>query len=278
MKHSAANRRRYWCARLFGAALALLASLDAVAAPPPLQIAGSTTLAPAIRTATATLKESRGIAYRVRTGGSEEALRELAAGRIDVAMVSRPLRPYEIRDFHAVEVAQDNLAVIVNGRNPADRTSFELLRSIFSQGLANWPDAGGPPGTIVPVVRGSGHATRTFFDEVVGTGNLVPSGVIELNSNAAMVMYVAADPQAIGYASVGAAADAQQRGLSIRTMLVDGLSPDAGDGRYPLSRPLLLVTRHEGMKRKEFGALIEYLRSGAGQALLRSYGFLPRSR
>ena len=278
MKHSAPGWQPHWCARLLGVVLALLASLNAAAAPPTLELAGSTTLAPAVRAAAATLKESRGISYRVRTGGSEDALRDLAAGRIDVAMVSRPLRSHEKRDFQSIEVARDNIAIIVNARNPADRVSSELLRSIFSRGRAIWPDAGGPPGAIVPVVRGADHATRTVFDETIGTGNLVPTGVIELNSNAAMVMYVAADPQAIGYASTGAAADAQRRGLTIRTMLVDGASPEAMDGRYPLSRPLLLVVRNDGKKRREFDVLVDYLKGGAGQALLSSYGFAPRSR
>lgn len=277
MKQSVLRSTPGICVRLYGATLAMLVSLSAVAAPPALEIAGSTTLAPALRATAATLQQSRNLLYRVRAGGSENALRDLAAGRIDVAMVSRALRSHEARDFHSVEIARDNIAVIVNSRNPVARLDSRTLQAIFSLRIANWPEAGGPPGIIVPVVRGTDHGTRAVFDEAAGTGNLIPAGVIELNSNAAMVMYVAADPQAIGYASNGAVAEARQRGLQIHTLLIDGFSPEMED-RYPLRRPLLLVTRRDSRPRHETATLIEYLKGGAGKALLASYGFTPSSR
>jgi ABC-type phosphate transport system substrate-binding protein len=90
-------------------------------------------------------------------------------------------------------------------------------------------------------------------------------------------MYVAADPQAIGYASAGAVADARQRGLTVRQLTIDGMPADGTSVRYPLSRPLLLVMRRDAPARREADLLIEYLTGNAGRALLASYGFaLPR--
>ena len=92
---------------------------------------------------------------------------------------------------------------------------------------------------------------------------MIPTGIVELATNLAAVLYVAADPQAIGYVSADAYEDARRRGLRIRALRLDGQLPGAKECRklsYPLCR-LIVFVRPIGKPAGDVEQMERFLRS-----------------
>lgn len=266
------------------AALAITASSAAPSAPPPavkLRLAISSTASAFARDAAPPLQNERALELNLSVAGSETALENVRAGRVDAALISRKLTADEEKEFLALPLAQDSLLLIVNERNPLDQANDALVRGIFSRQISDWAQLGaGNRGAIVPVTRRPTHGTRTLFDNTFGVGRIIPTGIVELASNLATVLYVGADPQAIGYVSAAAFDDARQHGLRIKALKLNGLSPGPEGCRqadYPLCRPISLV-RRQGPAPRGYDRLEGYLVGSEGQSLFERHGFAPMKR
>lgn len=270
-----------WSRRCFLFALpALLATSPSFAAsrPETIRLVSSATTTPFARDALTPLKQDRKLDVTLASMGSEASLDEVRAGRADAALISRVLSDAEARIFHADTLASDSLLLIVNERNPLNVVNEASVRGIFQRQLSDWQQIGaGNTGAIVPVTRGAAYATRTVFDARFGIGRIVPTGIVELASNLATVLYVGADPQAIGYVSAVAFDDARRRGLRIKSVTLNDAKPDSnacpGSG-YLLCRPISLV-RLQGKASRDYQRLEAYLFSTQGHALLEQHGFTP---
>jgi phosphate transport system substrate-binding protein len=79
-------------------------------------------------------------------GGSENGIKALREGEIQICQSSRPLKPAELDEIAAkrgkrpVEfaVALDGLAVFVNEKNPLQEISLAELKSIYTGKLKRW--------------------------------------------------------------------------------------------------------------------------------------------
>lgn len=239
-----------------------------------LRLTSAATLAPLAAELLEAVRKNGG-SITLSVAGSEVALEQLGAGQTDLALVSRPLSAQEARRFESRIIGHDSLLLVVHERNPLTRIDEAQLRAIFSRQLTDWSQIGaGNSGAIVPVTRGQASGTRRVLDSAFGIGRIVPAGIVELNSNLATVLYVAADPQAIGYVSAGAYQHARQRGLGIKALPLGGITPSAQfcvDGHYPLCRPLLLVKRRQTPATREL-ALLE---TALDRDLVERHGFAP---
>lgn len=242
-------------------------------------LATSVTTTPFARNLASALQEQR-LHLRLQNVGSERAIDEVRAGNVDAALISRALTSDEARDFQATTLAMDSLLVIVNERNPLENADRALIRRIFSREFGDWRQVGaGGSGTIVPVTRRPSDGTRTVFDNAFGIGRVIPTGIVELASNLAAVLYIAADPQAIGYVSAETYDDALRRGLHLRAVKLDGMAPAAAACKpdsYPLCRPIVLI-RRPGKAPAGHAQIEQFLHSPEGRALLEQYGFAPVS-
>ncbi|MCP5268188.1 MAG: substrate-binding domain-containing protein [Zoogloeaceae bacterium] len=211
-----------------------------------------------------------------RALSGEAALQKLAASQGDAALIARPLDAREKQRFQATPLAQDKLLLIVNARNRLERVDTTLTSKIFSRFFSDWSQVNaGDSGVIVPVTRRETQGMRLFFDQQFGIGRVIPTGMVELASDLAVVLYIAADPQAIGYTSAESFAEGRRRGLQIRALELDGIHPEAIDCRqanYPLCRTISLV-RRVGTPPEGFEQLKHYLLAGEGQTLLKMHGF-----
>jgi phosphate transport system substrate-binding protein len=216
---------------------------------------------------------------QLRIAGSENALEALAAGQADVALVARALTAKEAALFDSRTIGYDSLLIIAHARNKLAGIDRDTLRGIFSRQLSDWSQIGaGDSGAIVPVTRGQGNGTRTVLERAFDIGSVVPAGMVELGSNLAVTLYVAADPQAIGYVSAGAYSRARQRGLGIKALPLDGITPDAAfcvGSKYPLCRPLILVKRRHLEQRRTAARIDALLAGDDGIDLLVRHGFAP---
>lgn len=253
--------------------------LSATAAAEPMAPAGTlritvaTTLAPLAGELVAGLRQS-GHRIVLDIARGERPLAALADGEADAALVARPLDADEARRYDSRLIGHDSLLVVVHERNPLDRIDAAVARAIFARELSDWNQVGaGSGGAIVPVMRAPGSDTRRVLDRAFGIGEVIPAGTIEVGSSLAAALYVAADPQSIGYLSAGAYEQARQRGLRLKALPVDGMTPTpqfCTSGNYGLCRPLLLV------RRKGAGSFVEATLAGAtGGDLLSRHGFAP---
>lgn len=271
----------HWSRYFFLFALpALLVTPKLMAAAPqaPIRLASSATAAPFAREALAQIKQDQKVDIVLVSIGSEASVDEVRSGNAAAALISRPLSAEEARIFHARTLASDALVLIVNERNPINVINEATVRSIFQRQLSDWKQIGaGSTGAIVPVTRSAAHATRTVFDARFGIGRIVPTGIVELASNLATVLYVGADPQAVGYVSAVAFEDARRRGLRIKSVTLIDPAPDPGNcpgTGYLLCRPINLVRLH-GKTSRPYQLLETYLLSAHGRGLIEQHGFTP---
>jgi phosphate transport system substrate-binding protein len=249
------------------------------ATPKSLRLAAAVTLAPMANDLVAELRKRGGRAVPPNIVGSETALEALLDRSADIALISRPLSAKEAQRLQGKVIGHDSVLLVVHERNPLEQIDMATVRAIFSREVSDWQQVGaGNSGAIVPVTRSLAHGTRSFFDAAFGIGRVVPAGIVELSSNLAAVLYVAADPQAIGYVSAGAYDLARLRGLRIKALRMEGLTPGAQfcvGARYPLCRPLLLVQRKDMAATRETVLLDTLLSGKGGAALLESHRFAP---
>ena len=78
-----------------------------------------------------------------------QCLDSLMSGIVDVAVLSRPLTPYEVqrltergRKPHTTEIAIDGIAIIVNQDNPLEELTTAQLGDILSGKYLTWKDLG----------------------------------------------------------------------------------------------------------------------------------------
>lgn len=245
-------------------------------APVLLRVSGSTSMQPLLRDlAQAYSARYKHVSFEFSSVGSTAGLEALRRGSVDLALVSRALRPEEETDsstgkraFVAAPIARDGIAVIVNAKNPVRRLSAFQLRNLFEGQTLTWDEVGGPASDVVVVSREDGSGTRAVFEELAMRGHRVTSTALVMPGSAAVRDYVAQHEGAIGYVSMG------WLGPDIAPVAIDNASParEAVEaGSYALTRPFLLVTPVDPAPEVE--AFLQFATSPAGQAIVRKvYG------
>jgi phosphate transport system substrate-binding protein len=249
------------------------------------QATGSMDVAPLVaELAAAYENEAPLVTIDVDDPGSAFGLQALRAGGADVALLSwlPPggegsdgawlLQP----DWRATAIARDGLAIVVHPDNPLQGLGLLQLQDLFSGHAYEWASAGGPSagaalaglGEVQPVSREAGSGARAAFEALVmGDREVTPRAALLLSPEA-VVEYVAATPNAIGYVSMA------QVTAEVKVLEVEGLLPTpetTARGAYPLSRELWLVAAEPYPAAvQEF---VDFCLSAAGQQIVgRRYG------
>lgn len=254
-------------------AVRLLAACgEPVATPEPvfLRAAGSTSMARlASELAAGFAEQSPLVDIEVSGQGTGFGLSELAAGRADLALVSwlpADLDP----QWQATAVARDGIAIIVHPSNGVDGLGLLQLQDLFAGRVYEWAGVGGgrSPGRVQVVSREGGSGTRDAFEVLVMAERAVTPMAIVAPSGEAVVAYVAAHPEAIGYVSMGLLTSA------VKVLSVEGETPApqrVERGSYPLSRELWLVTA--ASPAEPVAAFQRFILSPAGQQIVgRDFG------
>jgi phosphate transport system substrate-binding protein len=240
-----------------------------------IQISGSSTIMPIVKAAGRAFFEKTGIRILVTGGGSSVGVREVLAGTSHIGMVSRTLHPDEAGRLNANTIGHDGIAIIVNSTNPMERTTSPTVNQIFSGRIDRWEKIDEFTGEIILVVKANGRSTRELFDDFFGLKGVgVPSAHV-IGSNAEGIVFVAGDPWAISYVSVGTAEKARTRGVHIKLLELDGVQASTSmikQERYPLMRPLNLVT--VGAPELEERRFIDFLIGPEGQAIVEDQNFI----
>jgi len=205
----------------------------------------------------------------IQGGGSSAGITAATNGTSDIGMSSRELKDKE-KGLNSIEIAKDGLVVIVNPKNPIHDLTLDQIRDIYSTSITDWNQLGGSKSKIHVITREEGSGTRSAFEELVmGDSEITPKAIVQ-DSNGAVRLLVADDPNSIGFISMGIV-DETVKALSLEG--VTATRESILDGSYTLSRPFLFVTLNEPTgQTKHF---IDFVLSEEGQKLLSHEGLVP---
>jgi phosphate transport system substrate-binding protein len=231
---------------------------------------GSTSVQPlAEELAKAYKAKNPNVTIDVQGGGSGVGIKSANDGVVDIGMSSRELKSEE-KGLKEYKIAIDGIAVIVNPANTVTNLTLEQIQKIYTGEITDWSQIGGKAGKITVVTREEGSGTRGAFIEltkVEATENdkkvdKTTATAITQGSTGAVMTTVASDPNAIGYASFGAAAE----NTGVAMISVNGVPTSAESiyaGSYKISRPFMMLTKEEPAGAvKEF---IDFMLSAEGQ-------------
>jgi phosphate transport system substrate-binding protein len=235
------------------------------------------------------MKANPKVSVAVTGGGSGTGIAALLSNTCDIAELSRELKPEEIamameKGFEPkqITVALDGLAVVVHPANPLPQMTLDQLAAIFSGAITNWKDVGGVDLPIVVLSREVNSGTHVYFKEHVLRRNRKESQVefaptaLMLPSSQAIADEVAQNPGAIGYFGMGYIS-AKEKALAIAK---DAHSPyiqptidNVVSNAYPISRPLLMVTR--GEPKGLVARFLDFVLGVEGQKIVARIDFVP---
>lgn len=209
------------------------------------------------------------VAIDIQGGGSSAGIMSAQSGTADIGMSSRSLKENE-KSLWSVEIARDGLAVIVHSGNPIMNLALKQVRDIYTAKITDWSQFGGSNSKIHVITREEGSGTRGAFEDLVMDDMRISPKAIVQDSNGAVRLLVADDPNAIGFISLGLVDE------SVKALQLDGVAATTENvinGSYDLSRPFLFMTLNQPSgETKQF---LDFALSAEGQKLLVNEGLIP---
>lgn len=252
----------------------------------PLKINGSTTVNLPVAEAAEILRSERGLEIRVDTqGGSSGGISALGDGLAHIGMSSKPLTESDRSkhpdvDFRAIHIGEDAVAMIVS-RDVWDAgvrsISKEQMRGIYEGRTRNWRDLGGPHRRIAFFNKEPGRGTwEVFAHWLYGSSKNTPLvSFPEVGGNEETRNKVASTRGAISQLSSSWADNKTVFALALQNdagALVQPTSANIASHRYPMSRPLFLLTN--GEPDGDVKTFVDFLLSDRGQSLVSRHGYL----
>jgi phosphate transport system substrate-binding protein len=227
------------------------------------------------------------LALQVEALGSSTGFAGLFDGTADLAASSRVINSEEIAfaqklgvQLHEIFVGLDGIAIVVNPQNPVRELDTETAAAIFAGRITNWREVGGADAPIHVIGRPAYSGTHAFLQEKLlsqlAANTQFGPDVKNVEKTEQLADAVAQDLNAIGYVGL-AYVKPSIRALALRPHK-DGpaITPSADsvlNGSYPIARPLLLYMRTDSPRGTR--AVVDFARSGEGQAIVKKLGFVP---
>ena len=216
------------------------------------------------------MAENTGVTVTYDPTGSGAGITGASDGTLDIGLSSRVLHDDET-DVEAITVCLDGLAIVTNTANPVENLTLEQLAGIFTGEITNWSEVGGNDAEIVVIGREAGSGTRDGFEEIVGVADQCQYDQ-ELTATGAVTAAVAANENAIGYASLSAVDD------SVNDPTVEGVActeETVQDGSYVLQRPFNFVVKKDAELSDAAQAFITWATDGSANEWILKAGCVP---
>ena len=216
------------------------------------------------------MAENTGVTVTYDPTGSGAGITGASDGTLDIGLSSRVLHDDET-DVEAITVCLDGIAIVTNTANPVENLTLEQLAGIFTGEITNWSEVGGNDAEIVVIGREAGSGTRDGFEEIVGVADQCQYDQ-ELTATGAVTAAVAANENAIGYASLSAVDD------SVNDPTVEGVActeETVQDGSYVLQRPFNFVVKKDAELSDAAQAFITWATDGSANEWILEAGCVP---
>ena len=225
-----------------------------------------------------------GVKIQVTGGGTGTGFAALQDQTTDLCDASRKIKAAEISNCIKAfgkrpteyKVALDGLSVYVSESNPLKELTMDQVGGIFTGKIKNWKDVGGADAPITVYSRENSSGTYEFFKESVLKGSDFAASTQTMPGTAAILQAVAKDKNGIGYG--GAAYGAGAKHLAIKkddsAPAIEPNEENVVKGSYPIWR-YLYVYVNPALDKGEIAAYLNWIRSEAGQKLVKEVGYYP---
>jgi phosphate transport system substrate-binding protein len=271
---------------LLASAAALLAagSQDKATLKGTIKIDGSSTVFPITEAVAEEFrKESPKVRATVGVSGTGGGFKRFAAGEIDIADASRPIKKAESEaaskagvEYIELPVAFDGLTIVVNKKNTwCNSLTVDQVKKIYTaaEPAKTWKDldANWPAKPIKVYSPGTDSGTFDYFKEVtVGKDGAIRSDISVSEDDNVLVRGVEGDEGAVGF--FGCAYYFENKD-QLKAVAIDGgkgpvaVSVEAVEnGTYaPFSRPLFIYVNKKSADRPEVAAFIQFYLSEAAE-------------
>ncbi len=213
--------------------------------------------------------QNKGVTFTYNPTGSGSGITAVKEGRCDIGLSSRSLKKEE-KEAGLTEtvLAYDGIAVIVHPDNPVKDLTLKQIAAVYTGKIVNWKELQGKDAPIVLIGREAGSGTRDGFESITGTSNACKYRQ-ELTSTGDVIAAVAANPDAIGYASLASVKK------TVKALSVGGIVPSEAsvkDGSYVVQRPFVLVTKSGSKLSPTAQKFFDYATSQAAVKLIAGAG------
>lgn len=215
------------------------------------------------------------VSIEVQASSSGRGYTDAKQGKLDIAMVSRVL-PAEERELVPFLIARDGICVVIHSGNPVESLSQKQTADIYTKKIANWREVGGDDKPLYVIAAPLAAGSTELFLHYLRIKNAdVRADFLELTI-ADRFAALAKNTSGILYSSLGEAERRTAAGEQVKILPMEGVPAtreNLAAGRYPLARPLALVTR--GLPSGTAKAFIDYARSPEATHLIERYEFVP---
>ena len=234
--------------------------------------------------AEAYMGKNDGTKIQVTGGGSGTGIAALQNKTTDICNSSRKIKAPEIATCVAAfskrpteyKAALDGLSIFVNADNALKEINLEQIEQVFTGKIRNWKELGGNDAAITVYSRENSSGTYEFFKDNVLKGKDFVASAQTMPGTAALLQAVAKDKNGIGYG--GAAYGQGAKHLLVkRDANSPGIEPSEENvlnGKYPIWRYLYLYL-NPALDKGEIAQYIGWIRSDAGQAVVKDVGYFP---
>ncbi len=251
-----------------------------------LKINGSTTVNLPAAEAAEILRAEKGMQIQIDTqGGSSGGISQLGDGLVQLGMSSKPISlddrtKYPKAQFKEVHIGEDAVAMIVSAdvwQSGVKSLTKQQIRDIYESKITNWKDVGGSDKRIAFFNKEPGRGTWEVFAKWVYDDPKKSPQVSfpEVGGNEETRNKVAS--------TRGAMSQLSSSWADGKTVFALGLKGDGGEvveakpenianHKYPMSRPLFLLTN--GEPSGEAKTFIDFILSQRGQDLVKKHGYL----
>lgn len=252
-----------------------------------LRINGSTTVNLPVAEAAEILRAEKKLDIQVDTqGGSSGGISMLGEGLIHIGMTSKHVSADERARFPAchfkeIHIGEDAVALIVSAdvwEGGVKTITKQQMAGIYEGRIRNWKQLGGPDTRIAFLNKEPGRGTwEVFAHWLYGNPKLAPLvSFPEVGGNEETRNKVASTKGALSQLSSSWADGKRVFALGIMTESGEVLQPtneNIATKRYPMSRPLFLLTN--GEPAGEARMFVDFVLSVSGQDLVKRHGYLP---
>lgn len=228
---------------------------------------------------------NQGTSFEVSGSGPTPAIQSLVDGKADVVQSARQVLGGEItalrerrgKKFLQVPVAIEVAGILIHPSNPVQQLSIFDLRQILSGAVKNWKQVGGKDAPIKIYGRDNSSDVRDFIEaEYLGDAS-ISSSAKTFPKNSLLYAAVAADPDAIGYATVNLSLNPKVRFMAIKTSAsapaVAPTTENIAAHKYPLVRQLYYI--FAGQPSGELQKFAEWVFSQQGQLVVEAAELWP---
>jgi phosphate transport system substrate-binding protein len=171
-----------------------------------LLLSGSTSMFPLVTQLAALYhKDTHQPTPSVGQGTSGAGIDEVAAGRVDIADVSRdPIIGVDPKGLVFTKIARDALCVITNKSNPISNLSQQQVEGIFTGQIRSWSEVPGATATgpIDLYDRVASSGTQDAFEDIyLGETLKIAPSASQLETEGGMRQAIIGDKNGVGFAS-----------------------------------------------------------------------------